>query len=257
MLRTSGLEIALKFVRKWRSSASVAILAGLGILFQGLQSATGNGWFLVAAIVCAVLAAVAVPFFKHLEDRADKSALLRYQEQIGDGLEPLLQQLVEVCEANPGEDRNKQLAALVRVAIEAARHMAGQRRVRATYFRVHRSRGPRRESLRAMYYTGRGTKPKTEFSRGTEAGDHVFKVLNDNDTVFIKDTGNCTLPGWNSTRKRDYRTFIAVPVRGEARIYGMLSVDAPAVGELTQTDEMFVRCVGLLLASGIATVNPN
>lgn len=208
------------------------------------------------AIASAVAAALAVPFFKHLDDRAEKAALLRYQEQIGDGLEPLLQQLVTVSEATPGEERNKQVTALVRVAMEAARHMAGQRRVRATYYRVHPRKGQKRERLIAMYHTGRGTKPKTEFVRGSDAGDYVFKTLNANETIFIEDTQGCDLPGWNSTRVRDYKTFISVPVRGEQKIYGMLTVDAPTVGELTENDEMFVRCVGLLLASGIATANP-
>lgn len=252
-----GLETVLKFIRKWRSPAAVAALAGLGIFLQSLQRSTGEWIWLVAAIAAAILAALAVPFFKHLDDKAEKSALLKYQEQIGDGLEPLLQQLVTVSESLPGEDRNKQVAALVRVAIEAARHMAGQRRVRATYYRVHPRKGQKRERLTAMYYTGRGTKPKTEFMRGSDAGDYVFKTLNDNDSIFINDTQKCDIPGWNGTRVRDYKTFISVPVRSERKIYGMLTVDAPTVGELTGNDEMFVRCVGLLLASGIATANPN
>ena len=252
-----ALENTLNFIRKWRSAASVAALAGLGIFLQSQQRATGDWRWLGAAIIATVCAALVVPFFKHLDDRAEKAALLRYQEQLGDGLEPLLQQLVTVSEAAPGEDRNRQLAALVRVAIEAARHMSGQRRVRASYFRVHPRSGQKRERLTAMYHTGRGRKPKTEFMRGSAAGDHIFKTLNDNDTIFIKDTRECDLPGWNNARVRDYRTFVAVPVRGERKIYGMLTVDAPTVGELTENDETFIRCVGLLLASGIATANPN
>lgn len=252
-----GLETVLKFIRKWRSPAVVALLAGLGIVLQALFKSTGDLYWMVASVVAAILAALTVPFFKHLDEKAEKSALLKYQEQIGDGLEPLLQQLVVVSESAPGEARNKELSALVRVAIEAARHMAGQRRVRATYYRVHERKGAKRERLAATHYTGRGTKPKTEFTRGSDAGDYVFKTLGDNETIFVKDTKDCDLPGWSRSRVRDYRTFISVPVRGEQRVYGMLTVDAPTVGELTANDEMFVRCVGLLLASGIATANPN
>jgi putative methionine-R-sulfoxide reductase with GAF domain len=252
-----GLETVLKFIRKWRSPAVVALFAGLGIVLHTLQKSTGEWYWLAAAILAAILAALTVPFFRHLDEKTEKSALLKYQEQIGDGLEPLLQQLVVVSESLPGEARNKELASLVRVAIEAARHMAGQRRVRATYYRVHPRKGPKRESLLATHYTGRGTKPKTQFTRGSDAGDYVFKALGDNETIFVKDTQDCDLPGWNRSRVRDYKTFISVPVRGEQRVYGMLTVDAPTVGELTGNDEMFVRCVGLLLASGIATANPN
>lgn len=246
----------LKFIRKHRSTICVAALAAISFCLQAWYRASNEGWLFALSIVAVVLAALVVPIFKHFDDKADKRELDAYKEQVADALEPLLQQLVKVSEAEPGHRKHTQLSGLVRVAIESARHVAGQRRLRATYYRIRPADARKNERFSPEGHTGRGTKPKTVFSRGTANGNFVFKKMEDNEPIFVGDVDKCDLPGWKA-RSRDYKTFISVPVRGESRVYGMLTVDAPTVGELTEYDESFIKCVGLLLASGIAMVNPN
>lgn len=231
-------------------------MAGISFWLQSWYRASNAEWLFHLSIATVVLATLVVPIFKHLDDKADKRELDAYKEQVADALEPLLQQLVKVSEAEAGPKKHQQLSGLVRVAIESARHVAGQRRLRATYYRVRPADARKSERFSPEGHTGRGTKPKTVFSKGTANGNYVFKKMNDNEPIFERDVDKCDLPGWKP-RARDYKTFISVPVRGESRVYGMLTVDAPMVGELTEYDESFIKCVGLLLASGIAMVNPN
>lgn len=141
------------------------------------------------------------------------------------------------------------------MAIETARHVAGQGRLRATYYRAYEANGNEVAHLAPDGHTGRGTTPQTIFRKGTPEGDYVFKMLDQDQKIFVQDTAECDLPGWDPGRVRDYRTFISVPVRGRQKSYGMLTVDGPDAGELSDYDVMFIRCVGLLLAAGVAMVN--
>jgi hypothetical protein len=232
----------------------VTIASALGLICQTNYKETSNGFWLVGSVFCVALGAASVPFFRHLDESRQASELDKYQDQVNDALEPLLHQSIKLSESSSLPLRHKHLSELVRASIETARHVVGQGRVRATYYRVHPHVGRARERLSPESHTGRGTTPQSVFAKGTPEGDHMFKVLNANGVVFVPDAASCDLPGWNPKRERDYSTFIAVPVRSKRKIYGMLTVDAPDVGDLRAGDVKFVKCVGLVLAAGIAMV---
>lgn len=242
------------FFRKWRAPATVALSGTFALLAQTWYKETGVGWFLVLAISCVVIGALAVPFFKHLDEKDELDALQKYQLQIGDGLQPLLQQLVKLGESNSVPEAKTNLHQLIVAAIEAARHVAGQGRVRATYFRALPPAGRLKARLVPGPHVGRSTSPSSVFAKGTPEGDYIFEVLSKDGYVFYEDIKDCDLPGWDPHRKRDYGTFASVPVRGKSVVYGMLSVDAPSPGDLTHNSVTFIRCVGVLLAAGIAGV---
>jgi transcriptional regulator with GAF, ATPase, and Fis domain len=136
---------------------------------------------------------------------------------------------------------------------------AADGRVRASYYRAHPRQGSKKERLQPEASVGRNISATSVFEKGTKAGNEVFRRLSNNETTFESDTSKIEpsrLPGWNPAKKRDYKTFISVPVRGEDSLYGMLTLDSTEVGDLTEYDEMYVRCIGLLLASGIAIASP-
>lgn len=245
----------LKFWIRWRTTLVVAAAAAAGLLCQSVFRETSNTLWFWASVIAALAGAGAVPFFKKLDERREKSALFRYQEQLGDGLEPLLQQMAKLSEANSVALHRSHLSGLVRHAMEASRHVVGQGRVRASYYRVQ-GRG-KTARLMPEGHTGRGTMPQTEFRMGTPEGNYVFKEFDGDRSIVVLDTASCSLPGWDRERARDYRAFISVPVRTSRKVYGMITVDAPEVGDLEEYDEMFIRCVALLLASGIAMVLNN
>lgn len=244
-----------KFWLAWRTTICVAAGAVAGFVFQHLYRQDSSYWlWLVLAVVSAIIAAGAAPLFKKLDEKREKALLDKFQVQLGDGLEPLLHALAKVSESDSVPLKHKHLGELVNVAIVTARHVAGQGRLRATYYRVYPQHYKLKERLIPQIHTGRGTQPQTEFHKGSAAGDHIFKTMDGNRSIFVPDTDECTLPGWDKKRERDYKAFVSVPVRTKKKIYGMLTVDAPEVGDLDENDEVLIRCVGLLLASGIAMV---
>jgi putative methionine-R-sulfoxide reductase with GAF domain len=207
------------------------------------------------AVVVILIAAMVPAYIKRLDERQQFTALETYQLQTSDGLGPVLDQLVNLAEAESVPSEHSRLHALVRASIESARHIAGQGRVRATYYRAYDQVGRNKAQLVPDGHTGRAKAPQSVFIRGTPAGDHVFKKLENNETIFVPDTSQASLPGWDAKRARDYETFICVPVRGSKKVYGMITVDSPKAGDLTENDVLFVKCIGLLLAAGVAVVN--
>ncbi|WP_345150763.1 GAF domain-containing protein [Arthrobacter ginkgonis] len=166
-----------------------------------------------------------------------------------------MQQLVALSAARSPERRRDLLQRLIQTCLQAARHGAGQRRVRASYYRVWAASGSKKQRLEPDSSLGRNVTASSVFEKNTKRGNHVWKLLEENQSLFVKDIAEIdtnVIRGWDPQRNRDYATFISVPVRGESEIYGMLTVDAPTPGELTEYDEMYVRCIGLLMASGIA-----
>lgn len=235
----------------------MAVAAGLGLWFQNLYRNTDDAPWLWASVAAALLGAVSVTAFRIWDERRDTKAIEHYQLRLADGLEPLLQQLVKLAEANSKPLQNKRLAELGRCSIEAATHLIGANRVRATYYRLRHTSKSRFELVPEGGHTGRSTPAQTIFRNKTPEGDYVFKEFGQNRSIIVLDTAECKLPGWDCERERDYRTFISVPVRGPKELFGMLTVDAPEVGDLTVYDEKLIRSVALLLASGIAMVLTN
>lgn len=250
---------------KWRSSIVVGAAIVCGGIMQAVFEAKGDEnpadpyrwWWLVGAIAAGVVATIAVPVFSHLDGVREVRALRRYQLQINDSLTPALQLLVQLSEA-PNVDRRRDLfQRLLQTCLNAARHGSGQRRVRASYYRAYVAEGSKKQRLEPESSLGRNVTASSVFEKGTKKGNQVWKQLEENQTRFEPDTAKIDpeeMRGWDPKKKRDYKTFISVPVRGEEQIYGMLTVDAPNPGELSEYDEMYVRCVGLLLGSGIAQV---
>lgn len=70
------------------------------------------------------------------------------------------------------------------------------------------------------------------------------------DLVFIVDVGRD--PMVTPSTPGAYGTVIAVAVTSGSRLIGMLTVDAPASGDLTSTDVELVRVLATLLGSGLA-----
>jgi putative methionine-R-sulfoxide reductase with GAF domain len=102
--------------------------------------------------------------------------------------------------------------------------------------------------VRAVY-AGRSTLPRERFERGTPDGDFVLELVANGDLLFIDDVSahpviTPSTPG--------YAAVIAVAVTAGPRRFGMLTVDAPQVGQFTQTDVELVRVLANLLGSGQA-----
>jgi putative methionine-R-sulfoxide reductase with GAF domain len=92
---------------------------------------------------------------------------------------------------------------------------------------------------------------QTVFERGRPDGDFVFGLLEKDQPYFCEDVRTQPPPGWDASRDRDYRTFISVPARVGGRSMGMVTADAPEVGDLNEQNEALLRVFGTVIAASM------
>ena len=108
---------------------------------------------------------------------------------------------------------------------------------------------PAQGTLVRAVYAGRSTLPRERFERGTPDGDFVLELVADGELLFVDDVQAHPVVTPNT---QGYAAVISVAVTAGSRRFGMLTVDAPQVGQFTQTDVELVRVLANLLGSGQA-----
>lgn len=99
-------------------------------------------------------------------------------------------------------------------------------------------------------YAGRAALPRAAFVAGTASGDAVLDLVRRGDLVFVQDV--TTDPMVEPSPGAGYGTVVAAAVSAGSLRFGMLTVDAPAAGDLSTTDVELVRVLANLLGSGLA-----
>lgn len=106
------------------------------------------------------------------------------------------------------------------------------------------------QHLHLEAYAGRATPPRVTFVAGTPDGDTVLDLVEHGDLVFVDDVAADPLVV--PTSPGDYNTVIAAAVTAGGRRLGMLTVDAPHTGELSNSDSELMRVLANLLGAGVA-----
>jgi GAF domain-containing protein len=241
-----------------RASRPLAIICGAAAWIIGAAVGRLTGWELgLWALVGATLTAAAAGLPLLASARATKRAVsaeqlaeeatARYRLVLHDALEPLAHLLGRITDQPRrllGRDHAElQGQATVLVLVAASEVLTGNR-LRACFFELAEGR-PRR--LTPAGYHGRNDPPTTVFVEGTVLGDQVFALLDQRTDRYVRDVGTEPPVGWEGL-SRVYRAFIAVPVATEDRTFGLLTVDALTVEELTEDDVAAVRVMARLLA---------
>ena len=108
------------------------------------------------------------------------------------------------------------------------------------------------QGLTREVWGGRSSQPRSAFVAGTPDGDAVLDVVRAGDYVVIDDIEASPMvvpsPG------AGYRTVVAVAVTAGSLPLGLLTVDAPRVGDLGPIDVELLRVLANLLGAGLAQV---
>ena len=75
-------------------------------------------------------------------------------------------------------------------------------------------------------FAGRAGSPSTTFVEGTPAGDAAIGLALQDEDLLCADIVADPPPGWDSTKERDYRSFVSVSVIAGDTAFGMLTLDA-------------------------------
>jgi GAF domain-containing protein len=94
--------------------------------------------------------------------------------------------------------------------------------------------------------------PTTTFEPGTAAGDAAINMVLAGENLLCENIDTEPPPGWDTSKERDYKTFISVAVAVADTAFGMLTLDALEAGDLTNDDLRMLGLLGSALAAALA-----
>ncbi|WP_130493903.1 GAF domain-containing protein [Motilibacter rhizosphaerae] len=235
--------------------AVTAAAAGGGVLcgaFAGRASGAERAWLLAAGVLCAVTGVLATALQKRRDaarvetaQRVAEDAQVAFALTLNGALAPLTAYLGELAVAPTAEDRSLVTGRLAQAAVDAAVRVTTAA-ARSAFYRLD----DQLEVLQRETWAGRPAPPRASFQSGTADGDYVLDLVHTGDIVLVDDVD--ANPLVTPSPRSGYRTVIAASVQAGATPLGLLTVDAPAVGDLTATDVEVVRVLAGLLAAGLA-----
>jgi len=108
-------------------------------------------------------------------------------------------------------------------------------------------------------HAGRDQKPGS-FNRGDRRGDRAFAILEKRKPrVFVRDLHKEKPRTWAGSGV-GYRTFITVPIGDQSGAYGLLTLDAPEPGVLTDSDVLLLELIAQMLSvvfASAAKISPS
>lgn len=163
---------------------------------------------------------------------------------LGHLLEPLVHELGRVSTL-PIPERRKERSALRQAVVNAASGLS-PKRLRANYFELQ----PGGQEMTCVASTGRAGRPTAGFVAGVRSGDDALRMVQNGGHVYCESIAGAPPANWEQPSHAEYQTFISVTVGTPGKPAGMLSVDAPEEGDLTDEDLKMLFVLGHLL--GIA-----
>ena len=233
-------------------AAGLAIAAFLCGAAAGKADGGRRTWLLLAGAVFVGLGVVAGGLQRRRDSVRVKTATQvaeEAQEEFGltlnGALAPLTSYLGEMAVAASKADRSAVRGRLAQAAVDAAVRVTSLN-ARSAFYRLD----PRWRSLTREAYAGRPSPPRLTFLAGTADGDFVLDLVRSGDIVVVEDVE--VHPLVTPSARSGYRTVIAAAVGAGSERVGLLTVDAPEVGDLGGTDVDVVRVLANLLGAGLA-----
>ncbi len=250
-----------RWVRWWSGAVFAAMCAGAAFIAQvgvGEHLPSWANWTIkiggAAATMTAVLLGARQTWAevqaKKDAERLAKAAVTNYRLALESILIPLTDIFDRIVTAPDQTGRMEAKEAIKHAVVYSAVQFADVPQVRSCYFDYERKN--KRERLVCRIYTGRGSRPRAEFS-GTEPNHaEIFQLLESRQSKLIENVDEENHPRF--PLDGDHKTYISVPVATRAEIFGLLTLDALHADELNPQDEkemlLLARLLGIALASG-------
>ncbi|MFF1883549.1 hypothetical protein ACFVVC_18995 [Pseudarthrobacter sp. NPDC058196] len=262
-IKTSGFkwrvgQVALFLRDHWILTAAIA-LAAIALATLPRLALDANGKLLDWAVplltglgIAAALAAVADKLADHHSKQLDKIQLLGQQELGHLALAPMISLLDTVHDGAfvGGKARQELLTTLRTTLATAAAAIPAADDIRATYYPLTRDAKNWRV-LKDPKSRGRMDEASSTFLESQDPDHPIWKILDarDTDCEIVSAPDPDRGVNWKT---KPYQTFISVPVKVGNIQFGLLSVNAPNVGDLTELDRVamiaLARIMGAVLA---------
>jgi len=237
------------------ASVFVAIAPAAGVAANKTSGKTAATLFIVQCV--ATLLAFLIPQVRQIRAErreataAEREIDARAQTRLAmnDALEPVVTLLGNLALEPSKPTRAQMKEKAITLLLTTAADLIGPERSRACWFRLEE--GPPK-TLLPVEHAGRAGSANTTFVEGTPAGDAAIGMVLEDGDRLCEDIEEDPPPGWDATRKRDYRTFISVSVIAGNTAYGMLTLDALQPGELKVEDKGLLRLMAGVLAAALS-----
>ncbi len=225
------------------------VVAATLFVFKG-DSTSGINWWIVGTGAFLLLlnagAQAVVAWWNRRDEEAEISAANSLRVAIKDALQPLAGLLASM----PYENKSGRLALLKPSATQAVGALTLLKkdvdRARAVVYALD----PSRTSMSPLAHAGRGTTP-SGFTLGNVRGDRAIALVTSGGHLFVPDLDAVNNEEWAGSGN-DYRTFISAAITNGEYSYGMLTLDAPKAGDLSENDEHTVLLMADLLSIAFA-----
>jgi hypothetical protein len=265
-MKTSGFvwtlgHLSLWLRDKWILTICIA-LAAAALAFLPRFAVDDQGkmfeWALFLVTALGIAAAVAAALDKFADKHSKKlDALEAIGEQTAGG-RAVSAIVVLMDEIHQGafvgtamrRDRWKTLRASLAAAAAA---VPTAENVRATYYPLSKDNNGLRE-LKDPRSRGRGNRQDqadSEFFEAMDPDHPIWKIMDVRDTAceIVSEPDKNSGVDWD---KKPYKTFISVPVKADKVQFGLLSVNAPVVGDLTELDRLSLIALARTMAAILA-----
>lgn len=166
-------------------------------------------------------------------------------------IRPLLEKLGPLVRSRWAATRTNLATELKQTALSALKEVIDPSvpRLRANYFKLKyppsQDQGPYLQDAAST-----ATAPRDRFDLGNKSpeSDAILEMLAKNGYIFTPDWVTDPPAGFDTTRQRSYRTFISAAASDGMDVDGMISVDSPESGSLSEADAVVVQLVGTIIA---------
>ena len=250
------------FGSTWTGLALTALTVVAAALLGFTHGAARVVWLVVSALAALVLfaanrahEAVRAARDAEVEELAER-ARVKEHGVVASAVVPLLRLVNQIHEEpDPGVRAGLRRQAVTGVLGSCTAVCGPLGEMRACWYALDVRPDGTVQGLRFVEYAGRTDEPRVRFDASTATGRQVLDSLLADEQVFVADLRVTRPPAWGPGEEPSghYESFLAVPVRGEHQVHGMLTIDARHGGGLVaERDEPLVTLLARVLAAALA-----
>ncbi|NTW40111.1 MAG: GAF domain-containing protein [Cellulomonadaceae bacterium] len=253
-------------IAEWLESRPVrsVLLRASPTAVGGVLLAFGGAWLKALGVIAVIVGVGAEALVTWWAERrrahADGDRTRHEQELVqlaaelnvlmNDALAPIAKRIAELAPLSVVERQHHLKPVAQLVASTATLLRRDVKRLRVTVYAVQPSRGRRSRLMRPLVYQGRSDEP-SPFYDATPDGRAAFATLDGGRPEFVADVAAEDVTRWKNG-PHGYSTFVTVPIVVDDNGYGLLSADAPAVGDLTGNDVPIITVLAEMLGIAFA-----
>lgn len=218
------------------------LVAGMLVGGAGLSVGALTLWVAFLLLVAGLGIEALKRYGQSLIRDQDADAVAEFTAVLDAALQPLARSLQLLESHRLKKDRMAELTGVLYAVMHGALQSAGAGPgVRASLFQRISEESTDVFVPHPSFSLGRGDQPVSRFVRDEGEGEAVWKAAEDDDVIFYPDIREDAPEGMDLERDRAYCTFITAPIRVNGKVSGLLTINAPRPGDLSDDDAIMMR----------------